>query len=142
MRRVLVLLAAVMLTLGVSFSASARPLNIEGTITTEISSDLPGLNNTLGGVATVNGSAGPIPAHLQTLQIKGSRGGGQTSAMVAITDPLLAGSNGEDQFAVQYTFDVTAKPTGERIQGTEMALYQVKDGKIVREQFFYHMPGA
>ena len=49
---------------------------------------------------------------------------------------------GEDQFAVQYTFDITSKPTGERIQGTEMALYKVKDGKIVREQFFYHMPGA
>ena len=47
---------------------------------------------------------------------------------------------GEDQFAVQYTFDVTSKPTGQRVQGTEMALYRVRDGKIVREQFFYHMP--
>ena len=49
---------------------------------------------------------------------------------------------GEDQFAVQYTFDVTFKPTSQRIQNTEVALYTVKDGKIVREQFFYHMPGA
>lgn len=49
---------------------------------------------------------------------------------------------GDDQFAVQYTFDTTSKPTGQRQQMTEMALYTVKDGKIVREQFFYNMPGA
>jgi ketosteroid isomerase-like protein len=48
---------------------------------------------------------------------------------------------GEDQFAVQYTFDTTSKATGQRTQMTEMALYTVKDGKIVREQFFYNMPG-
>jgi hypothetical protein len=45
---------------------------------------------------------------------------------------------GEDQFAVQYTFDVTFKPTGQRSSMTEMALYTVKDGKIVREEFFYN----
>jgi ketosteroid isomerase-like protein len=49
---------------------------------------------------------------------------------------------GDDQFAVQYTFDTTAKPTGRRSKVTEMALYTVKDGKIVREEFFYHVPGA
>ena len=49
---------------------------------------------------------------------------------------------GDDQFAVQYTYDVTAKPTGQRMKFSEMALYSVKDGKIVREQFFYHVPGA
>jgi ketosteroid isomerase-like protein len=47
---------------------------------------------------------------------------------------------GENQFAVQYTFDATFKPTGQRSQMTEMALYTVKDGKIVKEQFFYN-PG-
>jgi hypothetical protein len=79
-----------LLALGVGFSASARPLNIEGTVSTILSTDLPVLNNTLGGVATVNNSAGVIPAHLQTLQLKGSRGNGATSAMVAITDPLVS----------------------------------------------------
>jgi hypothetical protein len=49
---------------------------------------------------------------------------------------------GEGQFAVHYTFETTFKPTGRRTQITEMALYTVKDGKIVREQFFYHMPTA
>jgi ketosteroid isomerase-like protein len=49
---------------------------------------------------------------------------------------------GEDQFAVQYLFDTTSKSTGQRSVMTEMALYTVKDGKIVREQFFYNAPEA
>ena len=44
---------------------------------------------------------------------------------------------GEDKFAVYYNFDVTSKPTGKRVPMEEMALYTVKDGKVVREQFFY-----
>jgi len=42
-----------------------------------------------------------------------------------------------DKFAVYYNFDVTSKQTGQRNQMEEMALYTVKDGKVVREQFFY-----
>ena len=42
-----------------------------------------------------------------------------------------------DKFAVFYSFDVTVKQTGQRNQMEEMALYTVKDGKVVREQFFY-----
>ena len=49
---------------------------------------------------------------------------------------------GADQFAVHYSYEATFKPSGERVRMSEMALYTVKDGKIVREQFFYHMPGA
>ena len=48
---------------------------------------------------------------------------------------------GEDQFAVQFKFDVTPKMTGQRMQMTEMGLYNVKNGKIVQEEFFYNMPG-
>ena len=44
---------------------------------------------------------------------------------------------GEDKFSVYYNLDVTFKPTGKRNSMEEMALYEVKDGKIVREQFFY-----
>jgi hypothetical protein len=90
MRRVLVLLAAVTLALGVGFSASAKPLNFKGTVSTALASDLPVLSNTMAGVATVNSSAGSIPAHLQTLGLANSRGQGQTKNGVAITDPLLA----------------------------------------------------
>jgi hypothetical protein len=47
---------------------------------------------------------------------------------------------GDDQFAVYYEFETTFKPNGQRNRMTEMALYSVKDGKIVREQFFYNVP--
>ncbi len=49
---------------------------------------------------------------------------------------------GENQFAVQYDYDVTVKATGARMQMTEMALYTVEDGKIVHEHFYYNMQGA
>ena len=42
-----------------------------------------------------------------------------------------------DRFAVRFSFDVTDKPSGKRMQMTDVALYTVKDGKIVREEFFY-----
>ena len=47
-----------------------------------------------------------------------------------------------DRFIVYFNFDVTAKDgpmKGKRMQMDETALYTVKDGKIVREEFFYHM---
>ena len=44
----------------------------------------------------------------------------------------------EDQFAVRFALDVT--PTGgERMQMDEVALYTVRDGKIVQEEFLYRM---
>lgn len=48
---------------------------------------------------------------------------------------------GDRQFSVRYNYDVTNKATGQRHPMDEMALYWVDGGKIVREQFFYHMPG-
>jgi len=47
-----------------------------------------------------------------------------------------------DQFAVKYTFDTTDKRSGKRGRGSEIALYTVKDDKIVMEQFFNGSPGA
>ena len=49
---------------------------------------------------------------------------------------------GEDQFAVRYDFETTAKADGQKMRMTEMALYTVKEAKIVREQFYYHAPGV
>ncbi|HEV7387053.1 MAG TPA: nuclear transport factor 2 family protein [Gemmatimonadaceae bacterium] len=48
----------------------------------------------------------------------------------------------DDKFAVYYNYDVTFKPTGKRNNMEEMALYTVKDGKVVREQFFYRTDSA
>ena len=45
----------------------------------------------------------------------------------------------DDRFIVGFRFDVTMKANGHRFTMEEMALYTVKDGKIVREEFFYTM---
>jgi hypothetical protein len=42
-----------------------------------------------------------------------------------------------DRFAVKFVYDVTNKPSNKRFQMEEIALYTVKDSKIVREEFFY-----
>jgi len=44
---------------------------------------------------------------------------------------------GENQFAVKFEYETTFRPTGERMYVREMALYDVADGRIVREEFFY-----
>lgn len=44
-----------------------------------------------------------------------------------------------DRFIVQFQYDVTNKPSGKRIKMDEVGLYTVRDGKIVREEFFYDM---
>ncbi len=42
-----------------------------------------------------------------------------------------------DQFAVEYTFDITPKATGKRMTMNEIAVYTVANGKIAKEVFFY-----
>jgi ketosteroid isomerase-like protein len=42
--------------------------------------------------------------------------------------------NGEE-FAVKYAFETTHKKSGERSRMSEIAVYTVKDGKIVQERF-------
>jgi hypothetical protein len=42
-----------------------------------------------------------------------------------------------DKFAVVFGMDVTARDTGQRVQGKEVAVYTVAGGRIVREEFFY-----
>jgi ketosteroid isomerase-like protein len=47
-----------------------------------------------------------------------------------------------DRFIVGFKFDVTAKAgpmAGKRMTIDEAALYTVKDDKIIKEEFFYHM---
>jgi ketosteroid isomerase-like protein len=50
-----------------------------------------------------------------------------------VSDPLIADSH----FTVRFWMDTTHKPSGQRSQMNELALYTVKNGKINREQFFY-----
>lgn len=44
---------------------------------------------------------------------------------------------GEDQFAVRFTLEVTAKQSGQRMSLDEIGLYTVRDGRIVEEKFLY-----
>ncbi len=47
----------------------------------------------------------------------------------------------DDRFVVTFDIDVTAKegPTaGQRMRFQEAGLYTVRDGKVAREEFFYH----
>lgn len=44
-----------------------------------------------------------------------------------------------DRFIVHFKFEVTPKQTGQRMSLEEMGLYTVKNGKIVKEEFFYSM---
>ena len=43
----------------------------------------------------------------------------------------------DDRFIVGFQFDVTVKSSGQRMKMDEVGLFTVKDGKIVREEFFY-----
>jgi hypothetical protein len=89
MRKWFVLVAATSLVLGAAGVAGAAPLNWSGIATVTIA-DIPSFTFNGGGVATVNDSAGVIPAHLSTLRLKGSRGqiGGIDTEF--ITDPETA----------------------------------------------------
>ena len=45
----------------------------------------------------------------------------------------------DDQFVVRFEIDVTNKPSGERSQLDEVALYTLRDGRVVQEEFLYRM---
>lgn len=45
--------------------------------------------------------------------------------------------HGDDRFALILDYDVTNKPSGQRRQMREVAVYTVANGKIVREEFYY-----
>jgi len=45
---------------------------------------------------------------------------------------------GDSQFAVEFKYEFTHKPSGKRMQMSEMALYTVKNDKIVHEHFYYN----
>ena len=40
---------------------------------------------------------------------------------------------------IHFTYDVTPKQSGKRMNMSEMGLYTVRDGKIAKEEFFYAM---
>jgi ketosteroid isomerase-like protein len=53
----------------------------------------------------------------------------------SVSEPFLS----EDKFAVIFEMDVTPKMTGQRMKMKEVAVYTVRDGKLVHEEFIYAM---
>ncbi len=53
-------------------------------------------------------------------------------------DPFVDG----DQFAVIYRLDLTHRASGERTLVRELGLYTVREGRIVREEFFASLPAS
>lgn len=45
--------------------------------------------------------------------------------------------HGMDRFAIKFVVETTNRETGQRSKMHEVGIYTVKDGKIVREEFFY-----
>jgi ketosteroid isomerase-like protein len=45
--------------------------------------------------------------------------------------------HGDDRFAVVFEVEAENRETGERSEMEEVGVYHVRDGKIVREEFFY-----
>lgn len=50
-----------------------------------------------------------------------------------VSDPIVA----DNWFSVRFEMDTTHRSSGERSTMSEIAVYQTKEGKIVKEQFFY-----
>ncbi|MBA3830451.1 MAG: nuclear transport factor 2 family protein [Chthoniobacterales bacterium] len=48
-----------------------------------------------------------------------------------VTGPFVA----RDTFVVRFDIDVTEKNSGKRMQASEIGIYKVKEGKVVREEF-------
>jgi len=92
MRRILVLALGLALVLGAGGAAQAARLNWAGSLTTT-TGDLPPIYITGGGVATLNGSTGGVPAHLGMIRLAASRGGiTGTATITEFTDPETAGN--------------------------------------------------
>jgi hypothetical protein len=86
MRKRFVWMTAASLALGMAGVANAAVLNWEGTATI-LWGEFPAGKFTGGGVATINGSSGAVPAHLGTLRLAASRGQIQGTDLVLVTDP-------------------------------------------------------
>jgi hypothetical protein len=90
-------------------------------------------------IVSVESGSGPgMPAEMRGLEAIE----GKTKWWVENHEVHSAEANGPflgdgNQFAIQFKYDITHKQSGKRMQMNEMALYTVKNGKIVHEHFFY-----
>jgi hypothetical protein len=80
------------------------------------------------------GAAMEVAEGLTAIQEKGRQFMASVEEMhgISISEPLVAGNF----FTVSMTLDVTFKGQG-RVKMQELCVYEVEDGKIIGEQFFY-----
>jgi hypothetical protein len=73
---------------------------------------------------------------LEAIYEKGRQFAAMVEAVHAhdVSEPVVAGN----WFSLAMAMDVTFKGRG-RVQMAEIGVYQVRDGKVVHEQFFYDM---
>ncbi|MGI9592804.1 MAG: hypothetical protein ACR2P8_15655 [Myxococcota bacterium] len=99
MRKLLLLLAMTLVSLGLAGSASAAPVNWEGT-SILLLGDFPPANVTGGGVATINvGGGGQGPDHIDSIRIAASRGNVAGNFTQLVTDPETISNQ---IFAIQF----------------------------------------
>jgi hypothetical protein len=91
MRKWFLFVVATSWVLGAAGVTGAAPLNWSGTARVDVA-DFPPFLLYGGGVATVNASAGGVPAHLSSLRLAASRGQVSGTDTVFITDPETAGN--------------------------------------------------
>jgi len=86
---------------------------------------------------SIEPAGGPWPEHIEgreAIDAKGKQFNEMVDEMYGaeVSEPLVYG----DQFSIGMTLDVKFKG-GERTQSSEICVYEVKNGKISKEQFFY-----
>jgi ketosteroid isomerase-like protein len=89
-------------------------------------------------IVSVEAASGPgFPQEVRGLDAVSAKGKQWADAHI-VHEAIVEGPypNG-DRFIVRFVYDVTNKPANKRSKMDETALYTVKDGKIVREEFFY-----
>ncbi|HTU57396.1 MAG TPA: nuclear transport factor 2 family protein [Polyangiales bacterium] len=45
--------------------------------------------------------------------------------------------HGDDRFAVRFSYDITNKPSGQRMKLDEIGVFTLAGGKVIREEFYY-----
>ena len=86
---------------------------------------------------SIEPAGGPWPVQVEGREAITAKGE-QFNAMVEemygaeVTDPIVCG----DQFSIGMTIDSKFKG-GERQKSSEICVYEVRNGKITKEQFFY-----
>ena len=89
---------------------------------------------------SIEPAGGPWPevaSGMAEIEAKGQQFNQMVEAFhgVEVTEPIVAGNH----FSIGMTMDVTYKGMP-RTKNSEICVYEVANGKIVKEQFFYPLP--